>query len=268
MSRNKAAWEEKAATWASQADDPANKFSRLTHCVAEFVGRQRRCGKALDVGCGPGHLCEHLLELGYDTYAIDISEAMIRAAVARLSGRVNDAELRFRVCGEADVPFSGAPFDLITAIQVFSYVADQEAYIARLASALRPGGLIVASGTNRLSLAIVLEVALALLRFRPQPIWNLVRTGYHSGGYVDYRTARQVYNAAAFDRMFLRQGFRVVDSMDWFHLRRLDKNPLNRRGIGKCLARRLAWYHVGAYEKPRLSGEARVPCSETGGPRA
>lgn len=252
MEDTKTAWERKAAAWIQSMANPNNQYAMLVGFVAELVNRHIQGGKTLDIGCGPAILSQRLAEMGFEVYGTDVSERMIEAARARLSGTIESPESRFRVCAEGEIPFQGMQFDLITAIHVFSYIPNYRQYIRTLRSLVAPGrGLVAASNTNRLSLHVMLSVLEFFFANPPRRecIRNLLRTGYASGGYVDYDTAEQAYSAAAFDAMFVGEGFSVVDCLDWFNRGRfgLDQDPLNRGTIGKIVARRLAWIHVGVY---------------------
>jgi 2-polyprenyl-6-hydroxyphenyl methylase/3-demethylubiquinone-9 3-methyltransferase len=251
MDDTKTEWERMAASWTRQAENPNNKFTKLIHNVVRLIDRHVRPGRSLDIGCGPGLLCQLLLERGFDAYGTDIAENMVRAAVERLTPTVPDAASRFALClGEA-IPFGEARFNLITAIQVLPYIARYTPYIQRLASRLEPGGFIVASSTNRFSLFAMHEIMDRLLRLPPhvRTIRNLARTGYHSGGNVNYWKSEQAYNAGAFDRLVAAQGFGLIDAMEYYHIQGLDADPLNRHGWNRRFARRLAWHHVGVYQK-------------------
>jgi ubiquinone/menaquinone biosynthesis C-methylase UbiE len=189
--------------------------------------------------------------MGLDPYGTDIAENMIQATVERFTGKVADPKDRFRLCRAGEIPFEGMKFDVITAIQLFPYIEQYAPYIRKLRSLLAPGGIIAATSTNRFSLWVMHEIASRAFRLPPhlRTIRNLARTGYQSGGHVDYRKARQAYCAKRFDALFAAEGFDLIDAMDYYHIRRLDGDPLNRHGLGSFLARHLAWYHVGVYRK-------------------
>ena len=252
----KSTWDHKATEWVWHAFDPHDKYTRLLTFTMQVLDRHVRAGKALDVGCGPGLLSEMLAQRGFDVYGTDISERMIEAAVARMASVVDNARLRFRVCTDGEVPFPDMQFDLIAAIQLFPYVFQYTPYIRRLSNLLKPGGIIAATNTNRFSLWAAHEILDRTLRIPPhvRTIRNLARTGYHSGGHVDYKTSQQAYSADRFDALFAAEGFRLIDSMDYYHIGRLDRDPLHRKGLGERLARRLAWHHLGIYQK---AGPAR-----------
>ena len=251
MDDKKATWEDASVKWNRQAEDRDNRFTRLVYCLVDWIVGHVPSGKHLDFGCGPGLLCSLLADRGFDVHGTDIAERMIEAAMQRMKGRVNDLESRFRICLDGEVPFDDGQFDLVTASQVLGYVADQPACVAKLRSLLKPGGICVASVTNRFSLYVMHQILNRTFRIPPhvRTILNLATTGWHSGGHVPRGYARHVHNARRFDKLFGSMGFEHVDSLDWFHFHKLDGNPLEREGLGKFFARRLGWYHYGVFRK-------------------
>ena len=108
--------------------------------VRPLAGRE-----ALDVGCGAGLLCEPLARLGAAVTGVDAAEENI--AVARDHAAGSGLAVSYR-CG--DVSELGLiDFDLITAMEVIEHVADKGAFLAALAAALKPDGLMILSTPNR-----------------------------------------------------------------------------------------------------------------------
>ena len=101
--------------------------------------------RALDVGCGAGLLCEPLTRLGAEVTGVDAAQENIAVARAHASG--SHLEIDYR-CGEIGA-LGLAGFDLVTAMEVIEHVADKPAFVAALASALAPDGLMVLSTPNR-----------------------------------------------------------------------------------------------------------------------
>ena len=110
--------------------------------------------RALDVGCGAGLLCEPLARLGADVAGVDAAAENIAAAGAHAAASGLAIDYR---CG--DVGTLGlAGFDLVTAMEVIEHVADKPAFVAALAAALAPGGLMVLSTPNRTTASRLLLV--------------------------------------------------------------------------------------------------------------
>jgi 2-polyprenyl-6-hydroxyphenyl methylase/3-demethylubiquinone-9 3-methyltransferase len=101
--------------------------------------------RALDVGCGAGLLCEPLARLGADVTGVDAAEANLDAAREHARGSGLAIEYRWGDVGQLGL----TGYDLVTAMEVIEHVADKPAFLAALAAALKPGGLMVLSTPNR-----------------------------------------------------------------------------------------------------------------------
>lgn len=100
--------------------------------------------KILEVGCGAGWLCDHLTAFGKVT-AIDLADEHIAKAAVRLP-QVNFFAGDFM---KQDV---GHAFDVIVSLEVLSHVADQAAFMSRIAGLLKPGGHLMLATQNRSAL--------------------------------------------------------------------------------------------------------------------
>lgn len=120
------------------------------HWHGDGTARHPLSGKrVLDMGCGAGLLTEPLARLGADVTGIDAAPENIEAA--RAHALLSGVAVAYRQGGIEAV--SGASFDLVTCLEVVEHVADQGAFVAGLADALAPGGLLVMSTPNRTALS-------------------------------------------------------------------------------------------------------------------
>jgi SAM-dependent methyltransferase len=96
----------------------------------------------IEVGCGAGWLCPSLKVFGRVT-ATDFSDEML----ARASALVPD--VRFVEGDFMALDFGAGQFDVVVTLEVLAHVADQRAFIAKLETLLRPGGLLMLATQNR-----------------------------------------------------------------------------------------------------------------------
>ena len=109
----------------------------LATAFAEVLG-VREGGTALDVGCGPGALCDVLVaRLGSASVsACDPSPGFVAECSARHPGVTV-------LQGRAEaVPFPDAGFDVVAAQLVFHFVTDPDAAVGELRRVARPGGTV------------------------------------------------------------------------------------------------------------------------------
>ncbi|HEY0270611.1 MAG TPA: bifunctional 2-polyprenyl-6-hydroxyphenol methylase/3-demethylubiquinol 3-O-methyltransferase UbiG [Sphingomonas sp.] len=106
--------------------------------------------RALDVGCGAGLLSEPLARMGAAVTGLDAAPENV--AVARAHAAAQGLAIDYRA---SPVESLGADerFDLVCAMEVIEHVADPAAFVAGLARALAPGGLLLLSTPNRTALS-------------------------------------------------------------------------------------------------------------------
>ncbi|MCS7475685.1 class I SAM-dependent methyltransferase [Umezawaea endophytica] len=94
--------------------------------------------RVADLGCGTGSVTALLAGAGYDVRGVDLSDAMVAAARAKvgLSARVSQGDA-------ADPPFDPASVDVVFARHVLWALPDPDAALARWLRLLRPGGRLV-----------------------------------------------------------------------------------------------------------------------------
>jgi len=111
---------------------------------------------ALDVGCGAGLLAEPLARLGAKVTGLDAAPENIGAARAHAAAVGLDVE--YIAGGIEDLP--GRRFDLVTSMEVIEHVSNPAAFVAGLAGALAPGGLMILSTPNRTALSRLAMITL------------------------------------------------------------------------------------------------------------
>ena len=150
------------------------------HWGGDVAARRPLAGKrALDMGCGAGLLTEPLARLGAAATGLDAAPENI--AVAKRHAEAQGLAIDYRA-GGIDSLFpgpgvsseggtrsgggtsldyardSGDRFDLVVSFEVIEHVADPAGFVAGLAAALAPGGLLVLSTPNRTALSRVAMV--------------------------------------------------------------------------------------------------------------
>jgi 2-polyprenyl-3-methyl-5-hydroxy-6-metoxy-1,4-benzoquinol methylase len=99
----------------------------------------------LDVGCGAGWLCAELTPFGRVT-GTDLSDEVL----ARARERVPQASF---VAGNfMDIDFEVAKYDVAVSLEVLSHVADQQAFVRKISTLLKPGGYLMLATQNRSAL--------------------------------------------------------------------------------------------------------------------
>lgn len=98
--------------------------------------------KLLEVGCGTGWLCPRLAAFGNVT-ATDLSPTQIETA------RTLFPQVRFLAGDFMTLELEPEQFDVVVTLEVLAHVADQQAFVERIARLLKPNGLLMLATQNR-----------------------------------------------------------------------------------------------------------------------
>jgi SAM-dependent methyltransferase len=103
------------------------------------LARTRRVDRAIEIGCGTGHLSRLLIDrYGWSLISGDLSEAGLRFAQRKGLDRLACFDMR-------QPPFVPASFDLVLILDAIAHLRHEEtpAAFAEFARLLRPGGMMV-----------------------------------------------------------------------------------------------------------------------------
>ncbi len=101
-----------------------------------------RSPSIVELGCGSGWLANELSARGTVT-AVDLADEVIARAQQRWSN------VRFVAGSLFTVPLPLASFDVVVTLETIAQVYDQEAFAARTAALLKPGGHLILTAQNR-----------------------------------------------------------------------------------------------------------------------
>lgn len=125
----------------------------------------------LDVGCGGGLMSEALAREGAHVVGIDASAGNIGAARRHAQAEpAVAARLDYRHGEPATALPPAEQFDMVLALEVVEHVDDVPAFLAQVAAAVAPGGLLVASTINRTWRSALLAIGMAEYVLRVLPV--------------------------------------------------------------------------------------------------
>lgn len=143
----------------------------VREAAERHFGRPLAGLRVLDVGCGGGLMSEDLARGGARVVGIDASAGNIGAA--RLHAQADAAvaaRLDYRHGDPASALAPDERFDLVLALEVVEHVDDVPAFLAQVAAAVAPGGMLVASTLNRTLRSWLLGIVAAEYLLRVLPI--------------------------------------------------------------------------------------------------
>lgn len=166
------------------------------HFGSDSRGVRPLAGKrALDAGCGAGLLCEPLARLGASVIGVDAAEENIAAArthaeaMGLLSPLSGTLDYRHGELGALGLE----GFDLVCSLEVIEHVADKGRFIHLLATALKPGGLMILSCPNRTVRSRLLLVEAA------ERLGKVPRGTHHWSDFVTPGELRELLAAAGLE---------------------------------------------------------------------
>ena len=95
--------------------------------------------RALDLGCGSGNLTAHMLDLGLDVVAADVSPDFLRGVERRFRGRPVETIL---LNGTSLEGIGEHEFDFVAAYSVLHHIPNYLPMVAEMYRVLQPGGVL------------------------------------------------------------------------------------------------------------------------------
>jgi flavin reductase (DIM6/NTAB) family NADH-FMN oxidoreductase RutF/ubiquinone/menaquinone biosynthesis C-methylase UbiE len=113
-------------------------YGALLNALAA-LGAPSREARCLDIGCGAGRLARELAARAREAVGVDVSTRMLERARSRAHALGID-NASYREARAEELPFEAGSFDLVTAANLLSAVAEPATALREAARVLRPGG--------------------------------------------------------------------------------------------------------------------------------
>jgi len=150
------------------------RISYIRDAVARRLGRdpespQPLAGvRLLDIGCGGGLLAEPIARLGAEVVGVDASERNI--GTASVHAKENGVAIDYRTGSAEALADAGERFDVVLAMEIIEHVADVPLFLDKLATLLKPGGILFLATLNRTPKSYLMAIVGAeyVLRWLPR----------------------------------------------------------------------------------------------------
>lgn len=153
--------------------------------IAEWIADELAPGRAIDIGCGPGHLMAALHQRGVEVFGVDIADAALRRVAQKgLSAQRFDLTV-------PDQRLPGIPYDLAISCEVAEHLDPQHAgrFIEHLTSAA-PRVYLTAAEPNK-------QIGPGLYHVNEQPNEYWMRLFDQRGFVLDVALTRSARSALA-----------------------------------------------------------------------
>jgi 2-polyprenyl-3-methyl-5-hydroxy-6-metoxy-1,4-benzoquinol methylase len=144
---------ERALLSRGASEDP------IHHAAADLLRRRAARGVVVDVGCGVGR---------FRSIAADVAREYVGVDVVRHGGLPPEVRFLGADLEREPIPLPPASADVVVAIETIEHLENPRAFCRELARVLRPGGWLVITTPNQLSLLSLLSL-IARNRFAAFP---------------------------------------------------------------------------------------------------
>ena len=97
-------------------------------------------GRALDIGCGTGEFVARLAGRGWEVFALDLCEPMVRQARVKAAGANVGGAVSVTAGDSEHLPFASGSLDVVTCANSFHHYPHQAKVVGEMYRVLRPGG--------------------------------------------------------------------------------------------------------------------------------
>jgi ubiquinone/menaquinone biosynthesis C-methylase UbiE/peptidoglycan/xylan/chitin deacetylase (PgdA/CDA1 family) len=215
----------------------AHSFTVRRKRVCELL-EDRKGGKALDIGCGPGVMARHLTDRGFEFYGVDISSEMISRCKEDFAPLRN---ARFSVGRVEKLNFPDSFFDVVLCMGVVEYIEDDEDAVKEISRVAKRGATVIITLPNRTN---------------PYRSWHRVVFNRKVIGLIKRLAGRKgptlrhrEYREKEYKDLLARYGLDVVDTV--YYNFNLFLAPLDRLlpGLSAALSRKLERFCRGGMRK-------------------
>lgn len=148
MAAHRVAHEVEARARQSQGASDAAIYRMVAQALQE---REKDGGVLVDVGCGSGQLWAHVRQ-GYARY--------VGVDAARYDGFPNDAEFHAVDLDKTATPLPDGCADVVASVETIEHLENPRAFMRELVRLAKPGGIIVVTTPNQLSLLSLLTLVI------------------------------------------------------------------------------------------------------------
>jgi ubiquinone/menaquinone biosynthesis C-methylase UbiE len=171
--------------------------------------RLARGAKALDAGCGAGHVAVALAREGLEVQAVDIVERMVELTQQAARAAGVDAGVATGIADVHELPFADGAFSLAVAVGVLPWSHSPPRAIAELTRVLEPNGYLIVTWDNRARLNALLDPALTPMLRWPRRLFHSVADPL-LGRPPRTSVPQRMYSTESIHRVLATQNLRVL----------------------------------------------------------
>ena len=131
--------------------EEADAYDAMNHAgpnrsFVERLGQLGARGRALDVGCGPGHVALMVLDelkAVTEVVGVDLSTNMLRHAERHRAASPHRDRLRFELGDAKGLPFEDGSFQTVFSNTILHHIPDPVPFLAEVWRVLAPGGTLL-----------------------------------------------------------------------------------------------------------------------------